>query len=251
MAMNNLNSANPLGGAELNYSATSLCNASINDDFDVDLNIEIGNDADNVDDSLLQFENWLSIKAVSLYDYDVLVSLDHFNLSPDLCSVNLFGDCGDVISVQTIGGLYPLDSVGNYSVCSATSLRRRSPAMLVPVKLNKFLDDYLNSFISSHALLDSGAAVSLISEALVLASRIPFVEKRYPYDVSLADKSVTQSIRFETVPIWLSLGSHKERITFDIMPSLSYPLIIGLPWLEHHNPVVDWKSRRLDFKNCL
>ena len=165
-----------------------------------------------------EFENWLEIKALSIYDYSVF---------------------------------YPEYFVEDMSsLCFVNTSSIRSAAMLISVRLRKFVESEADSFVDSHALLDSGASANLISEALVLASKIPVVKKRHRYNVVLADKSVSSSISFETIPIWLCLGSHKERISFDVMPSLSYPLIIGLPWLERHNPVVDWQKRHLSFVNC-
>ena len=89
-------------------------------------------------------------------------------------------------------------------------------------------------------LLDSGSSLNLISENLVDTLQIPLVVKDKPFDIRLADKSTVWQIYAETMPIWLVIGSHKEKLVFNVFPSLFCRMIIGMPWLEFHNPEIDW-----------
>ena len=57
-------------------------------------------------------------------------------------------------------------------------------------------------------------------------------------------------MEFETIPVVLFIGLHQERIILDIMPSLTFPLIIGLYWLKSHNSMVDWKVKTIKFSRC-
>lgn len=222
MAHNNsLTSSSSNLDAEPNPQLTPFNVVSL--DFDVD--------DDNVEEELVDYFNWLEIKAhpFNYYTDSNPVTLNSIN------SVKNVGDFSSLCSVE----------IPNF-VCSVD----RSSAMLVSISLSKFDESAVDSFIDSHALLDSGASANLISEAFVLASKIPVVQKHSPYKVVLANKKISAVISFETVPVWLFLGDHKEQISLDVMPSLSYPLIIGLPWLEKHNPVVNWRNRSLQFLNC-
>lgn len=36
-------------------------------------------------------------------------------------------------------------------------------------------------------------------------------------------------------------NSHHEQIRFYILEQLSLSLILGFPWLRHHNPHIDWE----------
>ena len=102
----------------------------------------------------------------------------------------------------------------------------------------------------SNALLDSGAHLNYISEDLVLLRQIPVVKKLKSYPVVLADKNTRILVEFETIPIWLVISLHQERIVFDVMSTMTYPLIIGLSWLRLHNPVVDWRLHTINFSRC-
>ena len=99
-------------------------------------------------------------------------------------------------------------------------------------------------------LLDSGSSLNLISENLVDALQIPLVVKDKPFEIRLAEKFTVCQINAETKPIWLVIGSHKEKLVFNVFPSLSCPMIIGMPWLEFHNPEIDWTLRTLHFNHC-
>jgi hypothetical protein len=93
--------------------------------------------------------------------------------------------------------------------------------------------------VNSRALLDSGARYNFISEDLVLEMNIQVIPKIDPYSVLLADKRSKLKVEFQTMPIKLVLGSHIGDISFDVMSTLPYPIIIDLTWLKLHNPIVD------------
>ncbi len=38
-----------------------------------------------------------------------------------------------------------------------------------------------------------------------------------------------------------------EKIVLNIISTPHHPIILGLPWLEAHNPIIDWRSRTLTF----
>jgi len=46
----------------------------------------------------------------------------------------------------------------------------------------------------------------------------------------------------------MRIGQHSEIITLFVTHLGHYPLILGLPWLQQHNPDVDWPSKTLTFK---
>ena len=99
------------------------------------------------------------------------------------------------------------------------------------------------------ALIDSGAVGNLISFEFCEANRITLRRKEKPITVVLANKEKCIELNQETVEMVLSLGDHAESLSFDVMPRLSFSLILGLPWLLRHNPVIDWRSGVLTFKD--
>jgi len=212
----------PFGNAS--EPSSFFCNM-VEVDFEVDF--------DDVEEDFEECQNWLEIKAHSFNNY-LISPIDSVLESLTFCSVH-------AIDILHSSALEFVDSVGTVG---------RSRNMLFTVSLCKSFEPEGGSFFDSHALVDSGASANLISESLVLSFQIPVVPKKIPYRVIMANRAVATSINFETLPIWLCFGSHLERISFDVMPSLSHPLIVGLPWLETHNPEINWTSRSIDFPNC-
>lgn len=53
----------------------------------------------------------------------------------------------------------------------------------------------------------------------------------------------TVSISRDTTPLLVVVGSLSSHISFNLIPSPAHPIILGLPWLQQHNPDIDWLSR--------
>lgn len=47
--------------------------------------------------------------------------------------------------------------------------------------------------------------------------------------------------------IWMAIAGHLEMITFDIALLGKHNIMSGLPWLQHHNPMIQWSSGKLTF----
>jgi hypothetical protein len=98
-------------------------------------------------------------------------------------------------------------------------------------------------------LVDSGATSSFIDQTFVAQHNIPVVKKSTPVLVEVIDGRTIASgaITHETTPLELCIGKHMEKIIFNIISTPHHPIILGLPWLEAHNPIIDWRSRTLTF----
>ncbi len=114
--------------------------------------------------------------------------------------------------------------------------------------------------IETVALIDSGAAGNFIDASFAKSNNIPLV----PCDSHLAVAALdgrplgSGCIQFTTEDIQLSIGVlHTETIRLFVFQSPQNPIILGLPWLEQHNPSISWTERQItrwsDFcrKNCL
>jgi hypothetical protein len=95
------------------------------------------------------------------------------------------------------------------------------------------------------ALVDSGATSSFIDQTFVAQHNIPVVKKSTPVPVEVIDgRTITSgAITHETTPLELCIGKHTEKIILNIISTPHHPIIIGLLWLEAHNPIIDWRSR--------
>jgi hypothetical protein len=105
------------------------------------------------------------------------------------------------------------------------------------------------------ALVDSGATSSFIDQTFVAQHNIPVVKKSTPVPVEVIHGRTIASgaITHETTLLELCIGKHMEKIVLNIISTPHHPIILGLPWLEVHNPIIDWRSRTLTFsaQRCL
>ena len=44
---------------------------------------------------------------------------------------------------------------------------------------------------------------------------------------------------------------HYEKISFDIVELATQDIYLRMPWLQKHNPVVNWKTGVLSYDNCI
>ncbi len=97
--------------------------------------------------------------------------------------------------------------------------------------------------------MDSSATSSFIDQTFVAQHNILVVKKSTPVPVEVIDGRTIASgaITHETTPLELCIGKHMEKIVLNIISTPHHPIILGLPWLEAHNPIIDWRSRTLTF----
>jgi hypothetical protein len=95
------------------------------------------------------------------------------------------------------------------------------------------------------ALVDFGATSSFIDETFIAQHNIHVVKKSTLALVEVIDgrTMVSNAITHETTPLELCIGKHTENIVLNIISTPHHPIILGLPWLEAHNLIIDWQSR--------
>ena len=49
------------------------------------------------------------------------------------------------------------------------------------------------------------------------------------------------------VQIEVGIGSHEEHLVLDVAPIGSHRIILGLPWLEAHDPMITWSNGHIQF----
>jgi hypothetical protein len=99
------------------------------------------------------------------------------------------------------------------------------------------------------ALVDSGATSFFIDQTFVAQHNIPVVKKstRVPVEVIDGRTIAFGAITHETTHLEFCIGKHTEKIILNIISTPHHPIILGLPWLEVHNPIIDWQSKTLTF----
>ena len=56
------------------------------------------------------------------------------------------------------------------------------------------------------------------------------------------------SLAFQ-VKVDIRIGAHEEQIVLDVAPIGTHQLILGLPWLEAHDPTVQWRTGHIQFNS--
>ncbi len=98
-------------------------------------------------------------------------------------------------------------------------------------------------------LVDSGATSSFIDQTFVAQHNIPAVKKSalIPMEVIDGRTIAFGAITHEIALLELHIDKHMEKIVLNIISTLHHPFILGLPWLEAHNTIIDWRSKTLTF----
>jgi hypothetical protein len=106
-------------------------------------------------------------------------------------------------------------------------------------------------------LIDSGSEVDVLDPSIVRALKLRTFKLSKPVSLHLADKTLYQTIT-EAALAPLRIGEHEEEHLFYITPLPELKIVLGDPWLQDHNPHVDWVEQSLYFnaaccfaKGCL
>ncbi|KAJ1137499.1 hypothetical protein NDU88_003897 [Pleurodeles waltl] len=109
------------------------------------------------------------------------------------------------------------------------------------------------------ALVDSGATGNFVDSQLVRAWGITCIEKKTPETIQAVDGKLLTGgpITLQTVPLTIicegknQRKKHKEELILDVIHAPQYGIILGLPWLTHHNPEMNWAERKIVFSSVL
>ena len=98
------------------------------------------------------------------------------------------------------------------------------------------------------SLVDSGCtALAFLDEDFARQYKLPLQRLLRKRPLFLADGKLAGWIE-KAIDLPLGIGDHREVISF-FVTSLApdNPIILGLPWLQRHNPEVNWDTLRLRF----
>ncbi len=95
------------------------------------------------------------------------------------------------------------------------------------------------------ALIDSGSAGNFIAGALSRQLRLPTSTTTKVYQVqSVTGKPLSRKqVRHQAGPVTIRVGQlHEEEINILVLEDSTADIILGRPWLVHHNPILSWES---------
>ena len=108
------------------------------------------------------------------------------------------------------------------------------------IKLAASLDSH-----SATVLVDSGATTNFIDEAYVQRHSIATEPTQQVQTITLGDGSQRRTDRI-TLPLEVRIDTYTDRIRFVIVPLAGCDAVLGMPWLQSHNPVIDWRAQSID-----
>lgn len=101
---------------------------------------------------------------------------------------------------------------------------------------------------SQALMLDSGTDTSFMDSELTRSLGVQLTPLSAPLRMSSLDGSFLWKVTHETRPVRMTFGNtHSEEISFLIYTLALQPVVLGLPWLQHHNLNVSWVTRELQF----
>ena len=105
---------------------------------------------------------------------------------------------------------------------------------------------WINEAVKVKVMLDSGSAGNFISPDAVQRCGLQTQPRETPLSVTHVQGGKVGMVT-EQVRCRVRKGTHSEFITFDVVPLGKHAIIIGMPWLQIHNPNMDWENSKLSF----
>jgi hypothetical protein len=98
----------------------------------------------------------------------------------------------------------------------------------------------------AHCLIDCGSLVNLASQAFVTTNNLPLL----PAPHRISTHTVTGGLLNQptsVVRLRLDIGTdHSEIVELYVAP-IQHEIILGLPWLQTHNPCINWSLQTMKF----
>lgn len=111
-----------------------------------------------------------------------------------------------------------------------------------------------DNLIETYALIDTGCSgFAFIDETFARQQNFPFLPLKTHRTLHVIDgRSISSGKVTHACQVQLIINSHQEISTFFITKLGSYPLVLGIPWLQLHDPLLRFKDNIIlfDSKFC-
>ena len=105
--------------------------------------------------------------------------------------------------------------------------------------------------IVTETLLDSGATGLVMSEEFARKHKFRRTELERPVHVRNVDGTFNYvGPIVDTVEVEIFFKGHKERTSIDVIGGQKWGVILGMPWLRHHNPEINWRMGEVKITRC-
>ena len=106
--------------------------------------------------------------------------------------------------------------------------------------------------VVTEALLDSGVTGLVMSEEFARRHKFKRTKLERPVYVRNIDSMLNYvGPIVDTVEVEIFFKGHKERTSIDVIGGQKWSVILGMSWLGHYNPEIDWKTEEIKMTMCL
>ncbi|KAF8687099.1 hypothetical protein RHS03_09998, partial [Rhizoctonia solani] len=122
--------------------------------------------------------------------------------------------------------------------------KENQPLFTIPIKPEKKAE-------TLEVLIDSGATSSFMHPCTAESLRLPLIDLPTPRTVTMLDGLSPQAGKiWKKAALTFSLDGKQMTETFLICNTGLHAAILGLKWLDAHNPEIDWNARSLSFPHA-
>jgi len=105
--------------------------------------------------------------------------------------------------------------------------------------------------ITVEALLDSGATGLVMSSELTWKQGFKLKKIDRPIYIKNVDGSFNKKGPIEhMVEVNIYYQEYKERMEINMIEGQKWSVILGMLWLAHHNPEIDWRTEEVKMTRC-
>jgi len=106
--------------------------------------------------------------------------------------------------------------------------------------------------ITVETLLDSGATGLVMSSEFAKKQGFKLKKLERPMQMRNVDGLFNKEGLIEnTVEVNIYYQGYRERTEIDVIGGQKWKVILGMPWLAHHNPEIDWRMGEVKMIRCL
>ena len=105
--------------------------------------------------------------------------------------------------------------------------------------------------ITVEALLDSGATGLVISSEFAKKQGFKLKKLERLINVRNIDGSFNKKGPIENmVEVNIYYQEYRKKTEIDVIREQKWTVILGMPWLAHHNPEIDWRTGEVKITRC-
>ena len=118
---------------------------------------------------------------------------------------------------------------------------------ITPYQLARLLTTLITlaDSIKTTAMVNSGAMGNFIHPRFVKEHEL-VTKNRIPLIVNDVNGRLLSCVD-QQVEVRMMVRNHSETLTFDVAPLGKHNVVLGLPWLQQHNPTIQWTSGKITF----